>query len=323
MKAIVVERPGGVEGLTLRDVEEPVLRADEIMISVVAAGVNRADILQRQGHYPPPPGASDILGLEVSGTVAAIGDAVTRWAVGDHVCALLDGGGYAERVAVPEAQVLPIPDGMPLVEAAALPEAVCTVTYNLFVKAALQPGEMVLIHGGASGIGTAAIQIAKAHGARVACTAGSREKLAIAERCGADIPINYKTEDFVARLGDAGGADVILDIIGAKYLARNVEALANGGRLAIIGLQGGRRAELDIARLLSRQGSLFATSLRALPAAGKAEIVARARALVWAMIEGGSYRPVIHDTLPLNQVAEAHRKIEESEVAGKIILTLG
>jgi putative PIG3 family NAD(P)H quinone oxidoreductase len=320
MKAISVAEGNGPESLVLRETSDPACGDGEVLVAVEAAGVNRADILQRQGHYPPPAGASAILGLEVSGTVVAIGTAVEGWRIGDRVCALLNGGGYAERVAVPAGQLLPAPSGLSLADAAALPEALCTVFHNLFLKADLQPGETLLVHGGASGIGTAAVQFAKAHGVRVACTAGSAEKLAAARSCGADILIDYKQEDFAERLRAEGGADVILDIIGAKYLARNVDALKVGGRLVVIGLQGGRKAELDLARLLAKQGSVFATSLRALDEAGKGRIVAGVRQRFWPLVEDGRYRPVIHETLPFADAARAHARIERGDATGKILL---
>ena len=291
---------------------------------VVAAGVNRADTLQRQGHYPPPPGESDVPGLEVSGVVDELGDGVDGWAVGDEVCALLAGGGYAERVRVPVGQLLPVPAGVSLVDAAALPEVVCTVWSNVFLTAHLQAGETLLVHGGSSGIGTMAIQLAHETGARVAVTAGSADKLDACRRLGAEVLVNHREEDFVERLEkatDGHGADVILDIIGAKYLSRNVSALATGGRLVIIGMQGGTRGELDIAALLAKRGSVTATFLRARRPAEKAAIVASVREHVWPLVEAGRVRPVVHSRHPLADAAEAHRELESSRHVGKVLLT--
>lgn len=319
MKAVIVKAPGGPEQLMLGQAPSPEARDGEVLVDIHAAGVNRADILQRQGHYPPPPGTSEILGLEISGVVATNG---TDFAVGDRVCALLAGGGYAGQATVPEGQLLRMPDGMSFEAAAALPEALCTVYYNLVLRAGLKAGEMLLIHGGGGGIGTMAIQVAKALGARVACTAGSAAKLDAAAALGAEILINYRDEDFVERIGAAGGADVILDIIGAKYLPGNVRALRRGGRLVVIGLQGGRKGELDLAQLLAKQGCVHATSLRALPAVDKAAIVAGVRADLWPLVAEGRIRPVVDQALPLESVAEAHRRIESGQVTGKLVLSV-
>lgn len=285
--------------------------------------MNRADLLQRQGHYPPPPGIADYPGLECSGRVAALGPDVSGWRVGDEVCALLAGGGYAERVVVPAGQVLPIPRGIDPVTAAGLPEVACTVWSNAFMLAGLRSGESFLVHGGGSGIGTLAIQLAAHAGARVFTTAGSAEKLARCRQLGADVTINYREEDFVARVREetAGrGVDVILDIVGASYLARNLAALAADGRLVIIGLQGGRRAELDLGTLLARRGTVRATSLRSRPIDQKAEIVAAVLTSVWPLLESARIRPVIDRTLPLNRADEAHALLEAGEVVGKIVL---
>jgi putative PIG3 family NAD(P)H quinone oxidoreductase len=280
--------------------------------------------MQRQGFYPPPPGSSNYPGLEVSGTISAVGSDVTGWAVGDQVCALLSGGGYAEQVAVPAAQLLPVPDGVSLVDAAALPEVASTVWSNVFMTANLQPGQTVLIHGGSSGIGTMAIQLARAVGARVAVTAGTASKLEACRELGANILVNYREQDFVEALADATqgrGADVILDNMGAKYLARNVSALAVNGRLVIIGLQGGVKAELDINALLRKCAAVIATSLRSRPAAEKATIVAAVREHVWPLVESGTVRPVVHRSFPLAQAADAHREIEAGTHIGKVLLT--
>jgi putative PIG3 family NAD(P)H quinone oxidoreductase len=280
--------------------------------------------MQRQGFYPPPPGASPYPGLEVSGTVTALGQDVTGWAAGDQVCALLSGGGYAEQVAVPSTQLLPIPSGVSLVEAAALPEVVNTVWSNVFMTANLQVGQTILIHGGSGGIGTMAIQLARAIGARIAVTAGTSEKLQACRDLGAEILINYREQDFVQALGDATqgrGADVILDNIGAKYLGRNVSALAANGRLVIIGLQGGVKAELDINTLLRKCAAVIATSLRGRPATEKAAIVAGVREHVWPLIEAGEVKPVVHRTFPLARAADAHRELESGVNIGKVLLT--
>ncbi len=324
MLAITVPTPGGPEALVLAEVPDPTLAPDEVLLDVVAAGVNRADLLQRQGHYPPPPGASAYLGLECSGRVAAVGADVTGWAVGDEACALLAGGGYAARVAVPAGQLLPVPAGVSLVDAAALPEVACTVWSNVFMTAALAPGEWLLVHGGSSGIGTMAIQLAHAFGAHVAVTAGSAQKLEVCRSLGADVLVNYRDDDFVEAVKAAtggAGVDVILDNMGAKYLARNIDALAAYGRLMVIGLQGGTRAELDLGVLLRKRASVAATSLRARPAAEKAAIVAAVREHVWPLIEAGAVRPIVHARMPLAQAADAHRLLESSTHIGKVLLT--
>ncbi|MBK7611378.1 MAG: NAD(P)H-quinone oxidoreductase [Actinomycetales bacterium] len=335
MLAVTVTTPGGPEALVLAEVPDPSPGPDEVVLDVVAAGVNRADLLQRQGHYPPPPGAPAYLGLECSGRVAAVGANVTGWAVGDQACALLSGGGYAARVAVPAGQLLPVPAGVSLVDAAALPEVACTVWSNVFMSAGLAPGQWLLVHGGSSGIGTMAIQLARAIGAHVAVTAGSAEKLDVCRSLGAEVLVNYRDEDFVAAIRAATaedretgprrggpGADVILDNMGAKYLARNVEALAAYGRLVVIGLQGGTRAELDLGLLLRKRAAIIATSLRARPIDEKATIVAAVREHVWPMIEAGAVRPIVHARMPLADVADAHRLLESSTHIGKVLLTL-
>ncbi|MEU2821803.1 NAD(P)H-quinone oxidoreductase [Streptomyces sp. B27] len=323
MHAITIPEPGGPEALVWAEVPDPVPGDGEVLVEVVAGAVNRADVLQRQGFYDPPPGASPYPGLECAGRIAALGPGVTGWAVGDAVCALLSGGGYAEKVAVPVGQLLPVPDGVELTVAAALPEVTATVWSNVFMVAHLRPGETVLIHGGASGIGTMAIQLAKAVGARVAVTAGSPEKLARCAELGADILINYREQDFVeeVRENTAGaGADVILDIVGAKYLDRNVQALAVNGRLAIIGLQGGVKGELNLGALLAKRAAVTATSLRGRPIAEKAAIVAAVREHVWPLIADGVVRPVVDRTVPMADAAEAHRVLESSAHVGKVLL---
>ena len=324
MKAITIPTPGDPDSLVLDEVSIPPFGPDEVLVQVAAAGVNRADLMQRQGFYPPPPGSSAYPGLEVSGTISTLGSDVTGWEVGDEVCALLSGGGYAEQVAVPATQLLPVPRGISLVDAAALPEVTCTVWSNVFMTANLQPEQTILIHGGSSGIGTMAIQLARAVGARVAVTAGTAYKLEACRDLGAEILVNYREQDFVEVLADATkgrGADVILDNIGAKYLARNVNALAVNGRLVIIGLQGGVKAELDINVLLRKNAAVISTSLRGRPPAEKSAIVAAVREHVWPLIEAGTVKPVVHRTFPLAQAADAHRELEASNNIGKVLLT--
>lgn len=320
MRAVVTTGTGGPEVLTWGEAEDPVAGPGEVVVEVIATAVNRADTLQRRGFYPPPPGASEVIGLECSGRVAEVGRGVDGWAVGDEVCALLSGGGYAERVAVPAGQLMPVPSGVSLVEAAALPEVACTVWSNVFMTAHLREGERFLVHGGAGGIGTMAIQLASARGAQVWATAGSADKLELCRSLGAT-PISYRDEDFVEVLREAGGADVILDNMAAKYLSRNVEALATGGRLVVIGMQGGTKGELDLGRLLARRGSVTATSLRARPAAEKAAICCGVVENVWPLVAEGRVRPVVHETMPLSDVARAHQLMEDGGHSGKILLT--
>jgi putative PIG3 family NAD(P)H quinone oxidoreductase len=321
--AIVITKPGDPEVLQWQQVPDPVPGPDDVLIEIAAGGVNRADLIQRMGFYPPPPGAPTYPGLECSGTVIGTGADVARWKTGDRVCALLAGGGYAERVAVPQEQVLPIPDGVSLVQAAALPEVACTVYSNVFQLARLQPGELLLVHGGSSGIGTLAIQLAKATGARVACTAGSPEKLARCRELGAEITIDYRTEDFSARLKAEGGADVILDIMGASYLQRNIAALAHNGRLAMIGMQGGTKAEIDLGLMMARRATLISTGLRARPVAEKEKIIAGVEAGVWPYLASRQIVPVIEAELPMPEAAQAHRLLESSGHVGKILLLTG
>ncbi|MEN3582723.1 NAD(P)H-quinone oxidoreductase [Streptomyces sp. ZYX-F-203] len=323
MHAITIPEPGGAEALVWAEVPDPVPGVGEVLLQVTASAVNRADILQRQGHYDPPPGASPYPGLECSGRVAGLGPGVSGWAVGDEVCALLGGGGYAERVAVPAGQLLPVPEGVTLARAAALPEVAATVWSNLFMVAHLRPGETVLVHGGSSGIGTMAIQLAKAVGARVAVTAGTREKLERCAELGADILIDYREQDFVEeieRATEGAGADVVLDNMGARYLDRNIRTLAVNGRLAIIGMQGGVKGELDIGRLLRKRAAVTATSLRARPPEEKAAIVSAVREHVWPLVEAGRVRPVVDRELPMDQAAAAHRVVEGSGHVGKVLL---
>lgn len=323
MQAVVTTASGGPEVLRIEDVPDPQPGAGEVLLSVAAAGVNRADLLQRQGFYPPPAGASQILGLECSGRIAAANGG--RWPQGAPVCALLTGGGYAQQVAVPVGQVMPLPAGIDLTTAAALPEVACTVYSNLAMVAGLRPGEWVLVHGGAGGIGTFAIQWARAVGARVAVTAGSADKLARCAELGAEVLIDYREQDFATEVRAATGghgADVILDVMGAKYLAPNIATLAVGGRLVVIGLQGGVKAELNLNTLLTRRASIHATSLRSRPGAEKAEICRRVVAEVWPLIADGTIRPVIDRVLPLAAAAEAHRLMADSGHVGKIVLAV-
>lgn len=324
MRAVVISEPGGPEVLRWTEVPDAVAGPGEVLVEVAASAVNRADLLQRQGHYDPPPGTSAYPGLECSGRVAALGDGVEGWALGEQVCALLSGGGYAEKVAVPVGQLLPVPDGVDVVTAAALPEVTCTVWSNVFMLAGLRPGEVLLVHGGGSGIGTMAIQLARQVGARVAVTAGSPEKLERCRELGADVLVNYRTDDFVAQVREATdgrGADVVLDVIGAKYLGRNIDVLAPNGRLVVIGLQGGTRAELDLGALLRKRAAVLATALRARPNDEKAAIVASVRENVWPLIASGAVRPVVDRTLPMDRAAEAHGVLESGANVGKVLLT--
>ncbi|MEU1423606.1 MULTISPECIES: NAD(P)H-quinone oxidoreductase [unclassified Kitasatospora] len=323
MHAMTIPEPGGPDALVWAEVPDPVPGDGEVLVEVAATAVNRADLLQRQGFYNPPPGSPPYPGLECSGRIVALGAGVAGWAVGDEVCALLAGGGYAQRVAVPAGQLLPVPKGLDLEQAAALPEVASTVWSNVFLVAHLRPGETVLLHGGASGIGTMAIQLAKAVGARVAVTAGSAEKLARCAELGADITINYREQDFVEVLREAtggAGADVILDLMGAAYLQRNVDALAVNGRLVIIGLQGGVQGEINLNTLLRKRGAVIATNLRGRPLAEKAAIVAAVREHVWPLVEQGLVRPVIDRVLPLTAAADGHRALEAGDQVGKVVL---
>ena len=327
MRAVHAEGTGGPEVLSVREVPDVQPGPGEVAIEVVATAVNRADTLQRQGLYPPPPGASEVIGLECSGRVAALGEGVTTWSVGDEVCALLAGGGYASRVVVPAGQVMAVPEGIDLVSAAALPEVACTVWSNVFMVAALQPSETLLVHGGAGGIGTFAIQLAAALGSRVLTTAGTPEKRAFCAELGAAVTIDYREEDFVEiaqreNADTGGGVDVILDNMGASYLGRNVKALATEGRLVVIGMQGGIKGELNIATLLNNRAAVIATSLRGRPPAGKAAICAAVVEHVWPLVAAGSVRPIIEQTMALEDVVEAHRTMEAGTHTGKIVLTL-
>ena len=325
MRAVVASGPGGPEVLSVTDLPDVEPGAGEVAIAVVASAVNRPDLLQRLGFYPPPPGASDVLGLECSGTIAAVGDGVTGWSVGDECCALLAGGGYASRVVVPAGQVMPVPAGVSLEQAASLPEVVCTVWSNVFMIGRLQPGEWILVHGGAGGIGSMAIQLARALGARVLTTAGSAEKLAQCAELGAQVTIDYKQQDFVTEVKAATeghGADVILDNMGASYLARNVEALAVEGRLLVIGLMGGLKAELDLDQLMTKRGALISTRLRPRSIEAKAAICAAVVEHVWPLFADGTVRPVVGATMALEDVVAAHTLMEAGDHSGKILLTV-
>jgi len=317
MQAIVIED----KRLVLSEVPDPQAGVGEVVVDVTAAGVNRADVSQRQGHYPPPPGASPYPGLECAGVISAVGPGVTGRHVGERISALLAGGGYAGKVAVPAGQLLPVPTGLSLIEAAALPEVSCTVWSNVVDHDRLRQGQTLLVHGGGSGIGTFAIQLGKALGASVVATARAAKHDAL-RALGADLLIDYTTDDFVAAVREFNGrgADVILDIVGAKYLSRNIEALAPNGRISVIGLQGGRKAELDLGLLMAKRGSVSSTSLRARPAADKARIVSAVIRDVWPLVEAGAIRPVIQTTMPLADAAKAHELMESGDHLGKIVL---
>lgn len=323
MRAIVAHSP---TRLTWEEVPDAAPGNGEVLIKVSTAGVNRADLLQAAGKYPPPRGASPIMGLEVSGTIAALGDGVTRWTIGEQVCALLAGGGYAEYVAVPAGQVLPLPETVELHHGAGLPEVACTVWSNLFMTANLAAGQLLLLHGGASGIGTHAIQVARALGCRVAVTAGSVNKLDLCRELGAEITINYRDEDFVERIraeSDGAGAEVIFDIMGAAYLDRNLDALAVGGRLIIIGMQGGVKGELNIGKLIAKRTGVLGTALRSRPVdgpGGKTEIVTAVVANVWPMIADGRVRPIIGAEFPVQEAHAAQQLLASGDVSGKVLL---
>jgi putative PIG3 family NAD(P)H quinone oxidoreductase len=325
MRAVVITEPGGPEVLLVREVPDPQPAVDEVIIGVTATAVNRADLLQRQGNYPPPPGASPYPGMECSGTILALGVGVTGWQVGDEVCALLAGGGYAEQVAVPVGQLMSVPAGVALVDAAALPEVTCTVWSMVFGPhaGALQPGERLLVHGGTSGIGTMAIQLGHQRGAVVFATAGTARKVAFCLELGAQVAINYRDEVFDARIKaetNGAGVDVILDNMGALYLPRNIASLGMDGRLVVLGLQGGRKGDLDLGALLAKRGTVHAAGLRSRSVVQKALIVAETQQAVWPMIESGAVRPIIDRILTLDDAAEAHRLLESSDHIGKVLL---
>ncbi|NKY50003.1 NAD(P)H-quinone oxidoreductase [Nocardia vermiculata] len=326
MYAVTLDGFGGPEVIRWEQVPDlPPPGPGEVSIDVVAAGVNRADLLQRQGFYPPPPGASDIMGLEVSGVVAETGEGVHDFRPGDRVCALLSGGGYAQRVVVAATQVLPVPEGLDLAAAAALPEVAATVWSNLVMRAGLHAGQLLLVHGGGSGIGTHAIQVATNRGARVAVTAGSQYKLDRCLELGASVGINYREQDFVEIVGELGGADIILDNMGAAYLGRNVRALADDGQLCIIGMQGGVKGELVLPELLGKRGTIHATNLRKRPATGrssKAEIIAELRRDLWPLIAEGLVAPVVHAEVPATDAAQAQQLLDSADTVGKVLLRI-
>lgn len=324
MRYVAVTAPGGPEMLAIREMTAPEARRGEVLVAVQAAGVSRADVMQRQGNYPPPPGASPILGLEVAGTIADCGDGVTSWRPGDSVCALTNGGGYAEFVAVPHGQVLPIPKGWTFVEAATLPENAFTVYDNLFERGRLRAGESVLVHGGTSGIGTTAIQFARALNATVYATAGTPEKCAACVALGAAAAIDYRTQDFVAeiaRLTSGKGVDVVLDIVGGDYIARDLQALALDGRIVSIATPRGRRIELDLGALFAKRATIMASSLRPRSAQEKTGIARRLEERIWPLLAQRVIRPVVDSVYPFERIADAHARMEESAHVGKIVLT--
>ncbi|WP_041685061.1 NAD(P)H-quinone oxidoreductase [Renibacterium salmoninarum] len=319
MKAITLSQFGGPEVLELSEVPDPVAAEGEVLIDVVAVGLNRADVQQCRGFYPPPDGASEYLGLEVSGRIAQSGHGFTR---GQEVVGLLAGGGYAEQIAVPAGQVIPVPDGVELVDAAGLPEVAATVYSNVVMAAGLSAGETLLVHGGAGGIGAMAIQLGKAWGARVIATAGSAEKCATVLALGADEAINYREQDFVEVAHQYRGANVILDVMGGSYLSRNMDALALNGRLVIIGLQDGATAELNLGALMGKRASVIGTTLRARPVAEKSAIMSRVQAEVWPLVARGVVKPNSDTTFPLAQASEAHEYFDSGKHQGKILLTI-
>ncbi|MCW3060369.1 MAG: NAD(P)H-quinone oxidoreductase [Capsulimonas sp.] len=325
MRYITIETPGGPEALTLVDGPAPTPREGEVLIRVAAAGVNRPDIAQRQGAYPPPPGASPILGMEIAGTIAALGPGVESHKIGDQVCALVSGGGYAEYCAAPAAQCLPIPQGLSLIEAAALPETYFTVWTNVFQRGRLQPGETFLVHGGSSGIGTTAIQLAHQFGARVIADAGTEEKCAVCRSLGANLAINYKTQDFVAEVKqftEGRGVDLILDMVGGPYFSRNLAALAREGRLVQIAFLQGAKIEVDLTLLMVKRLTVTGSTLRPRTVAEKGAIARDLHERVWPLLESGKVKPLIYRTFPLADAAQAHALMESSEHIGKIVLTV-
>jgi putative PIG3 family NAD(P)H quinone oxidoreductase len=325
MHAITITQPGGPEVLAWTEQPDPRPGPGEVVLDVAATAVNRADLLQRQGNYAPPRGVTDVPGLECAGTVAALGDGVTGLEVGAQVCALLAGGGYATKVVVPAGQVMPLPSTVDVVTAAGLPEIAATVWSNVVMVAGLTAGETLLVHGGAGGIGTHAIQVAKAVGARVAVTAGSAARLERCAELGAEILVNYREQDFVEAVKEATdgrGADVVLDNMGAKYLPRNVDVLARLGRLVVIGMQGGVKGELNIGKLLAKNGTVTATSLRYRPVAEKTAICQELVEKLWPLIDAGEVKPITHEVLPVEQAGEAHRKLEEGGILGKLVLRM-
>ena len=320
MRVIEIAQPGGPEVLTPAQRDIPAPKAGEVVIRVAYAGVNRPDALQRAGLYNPPPGASDLPGLEASGEVSAVGEAVSEWKVGDQVCALLPGGGYAEYVATPAAHCLPIPDGMSMDQAACLPETCFTVWSNVFQRGGLQAGERFLIHGGSSGIGTTAIQLARHFGARVFVTAGSEDKCAACIDLGAERAINYRDEDFVEVIRSEGGANLILDMVGGSYLPRNVKALADDGRLVQIAFLQGPKVELNFAQVMMRRLTITGSTLRPQSDLAKARIAAELREKVWPLLSAGQIKPVMDSEFALDEASQAHARMESSGHIGKIVL---
>ena len=323
MRAVTITTPGGPHVLAERTLPDPAPGEGEVLIDVAAAGINRADVLQREGHYPPPAGTPLWPGLEVSGTIAAVGPGVSHWPVGTRVCALLSGGGYADLVVAPAAQLLPVPPGLDLVSAAALPEAVCTAWSNLVDAGSLRAGQWVLIQGGSGGVGSIAIQLAVALGAHVVATAGGPERAARCADLGAEVVVDHRAQDPVRAVLDATGGrgvDVVLDVLGGGALAANLASLAIGGRLVVIGMQQGRHADLDLGLLLAKRASIIGTTLRARPAQEKAAIVAAVRAAAWPMLDDGRLRPIVHARLPFDEAAAAHELLESGQVFGKVLL---
>ncbi len=325
MIAIGIREPGPPEVLVPVERPTPAVAAGEVLIKVAAAGVNRPDVMQRQGKYPPPPGASDIPGLEIAGEIVGVASDVTSWRTGERVCALVSGGGYAEYCSAPAPQCLPIPAGLDLIQAAAIPETFFTVWTNVFERGRLVAGETILIHGGSSGIGTTAIQLARAYGARVIATAGSDEKCSACQSLGAEVAINYRSTDFVTTVRDTTGGrgvDVVLDMVGGEYLQRNIDCLARDGRLVQIGLLGGAKSQINMGPVLQRRLWITGSTLRARSIAEKAAIAGAVQQHVWPLLEAGTVRVLVHATFPLQQAAEAHRVMESSAHIGKLVLTV-
>lgn len=326
MKAVIISQPGGPGVLQLAERPLPVPQPHEVLIKVQAAGINRPDVAQRKGHYPPPPGASpDIPGLEVAGTIEAVGSAVTLWQPGQQACALVSGGGYAAYCTAPEGQCLPIPQGLSLIEAASLPETFFTVWSNVFDRAALKPGESLLVHGGSSGIGVTAIQMAKALGSKVYVTAGTDDKCRFCQELGADKAINYKTQNFaneIKELTNNKGVNAILDMIGGDYTPLNLQALAEDGRLVLINTMKGKDAQVDLSVVMRKRISITGSTLRNRDVEFKAAIATQLRQRIWPLIETGSIRPVIHQVFNMNEAAQAHELMESSEHVGKIVLSI-